>query len=296
MKNNADTTVLFADVSDSTALYEQLGDAAAQALVGQWLQCASEIIEGHRGRVVHRLGDEVLAWFTQADRAADSAQAIQKELQRNAVDFGMRIGIHSGPTPRDDEGKPYGSVVNVASRMVNLAKRGQIILSGDTFSRFSEATRSRSRNIGSIQIKGKKEACEVHELLWSDLGASTIQLPMPGATEATRGLIVVLKGREIRLPSRPMAYSLGRGHSCDVRVNTRVASRRHATLGFRLGSVVLADQSTNGTYVRTDLAQDIYLHRDECILPAQGLISLGVPVSDQHEFLIEFRLYPIAGV
>jgi len=290
MEKCADATILFADVSDSTALYEHLGDAAAQQLVGRWLGCASDIIEGRHGEVIHTLGDEVLACFSAADHAAEAARAIQREVERSTQDFGMRIGMHSGMTSRGEDGKPFGSVVNLASRMVNLAKRGQILLSGQCFAKLSPTMQSRTRSIGSIQIKGKETPCLVHELLWRDLGTSTIQLPMPGTAVGAPGLTISLRGRDQSLAFRPRVYSLGRGKSCDVRVNSRVASRRHATLGFRLGSVVLADQSTNGTYVRTDLAQDIFLHREEFVLPAKGLISLGVPIDDDPHNLIGFAL------
>ena len=68
------TTVVFADISGSVALYETLGNERAAAAVAQLTQWISVSIQSHSGRVVKKLGDGVLGVFGDAAGAALVAQ------------------------------------------------------------------------------------------------------------------------------------------------------------------------------------------------------------------------------
>ena len=70
-------TVLFADVSESTKLYETAGDVIAQQAIGRCLEMMKKATEAAGGRVVKTIGDEVMAIFRLPDAAAAAAAEMQ---------------------------------------------------------------------------------------------------------------------------------------------------------------------------------------------------------------------------
>src|SRR5688572_11494780 len=92
--------VLFVDICSSTQLYETLGDAVAASMVGNCLTKLRERVEQAGGRVVQRIGDELLCLFGTADAALDGARVMQEWI--SLQEFGepalaIRIGCHFGP-------------------------------------------------------------------------------------------------------------------------------------------------------------------------------------------------------
>src|SRR5437762_11315793 len=73
MEESRQTTVLFADVSGSTKLYETAGDAAALTAIGRCIERMRKAAESTGGRVVKTIGDEIMALFPSPDAAAGAA-------------------------------------------------------------------------------------------------------------------------------------------------------------------------------------------------------------------------------
>jgi len=125
----ADLAVGFADLVGFTALSQQLSDRALADVVGHFEEVAFDIVVRAGGRVVKMIGDE--AMFV-CESVADAVR-IGLEL---ADAFGsddalseVRVGIACGPVlPR--EGDYFGPVVNMASRIVNIANPGSVVVSG----------------------------------------------------------------------------------------------------------------------------------------------------------------------
>ncbi|MGZ3670944.1 MAG: adenylate/guanylate cyclase domain-containing protein, partial [Bdellovibrionota bacterium] len=57
-------TVMFADISGSTKLYETVGDKKALELIGQCMSVMLKAVETNHGRVVKTIGDEIMAVFS----------------------------------------------------------------------------------------------------------------------------------------------------------------------------------------------------------------------------------------
>jgi len=72
--------VLFADVSDSTKLYESIGDTAAFGNVREVIGLLRGIAQAYNGRVVKTIGDGLMCVFPSADGAANAAGEIRGQL------------------------------------------------------------------------------------------------------------------------------------------------------------------------------------------------------------------------
>ena len=74
------------------------------------------------------------------------------------------------------------------------------------------------------------------------------------------------------------SVNIGRDKGNDVVVPSQHASRLHARVFGRDGNFVIADQSSNGTFVMVDgSTREIRLRREEALLGERGTIGLGSP-------------------
>src|SRR2546428_3240548 len=100
MEDSRQSTVLFADVSGSTQLYQVAGDTTAHGAISGCLELMRKAVEAARGRVVKTMGDEVMALFPSADAAVAAAATML-----GAVDA-LPAGGAGKPRPR--VGPPAG--------------------------------------------------------------------------------------------------------------------------------------------------------------------------------------------
>ena len=125
--------ILFADIADSTALTERLGDDAfcekARALDGSLRRVIRESggtpIEGKV------LGDGVMAVFASAREAIEGAMRCREEGRHAGLP--LHLGIHAGDVIRetdpDGRGNVYGGAVNIAARVAGESAAGEILVS-----------------------------------------------------------------------------------------------------------------------------------------------------------------------
>lgn len=269
--------MLFADVAGSTRLYEQLGDVDALAAISRCLALAEKIAIGHGGRLVKTIGDEALLVFPGADQAAGAAGEIQRQMAESSpagnARVAFRIGFHFG-TALEVSGDVFGDSVNVAARMVALAKRGQVILSAQTAAALSAALRARVRELDVLTVKGKEKDIGICELLWQDSSADLTALSTRPKWRAAR-IDLRYGARAIELDENSTALTLGRDADNDVVITDRLASRLHARIERRRDKFVLVDQSSNGTFVTIDGEREIQLRHEEMMLRGRGRISFG---------------------
>src|SRR5574343_361274 len=89
-------TVLFADVSGSTALFERLGDREAMHAVERCLKRMKRSIDGYKGETVQIVGDELLAAFESAEAACQAAIDMQQRISDLPPVSGLRLTIRIG--------------------------------------------------------------------------------------------------------------------------------------------------------------------------------------------------------
>ena len=270
--------VLFADVCDSTQLYERLGDAKALATMSRCLEMAREVAVRGGGRLVKTMGDELMLVYATAKQAAESSVAIQEKVSSLARVDGLRldfrIGFHFGDAIERD-GDVFGDSVNTAARLVALAKAGQILTSSSTMAGLPETARPPMREVDTITVKGKQLDLDVVELLWQATAELTVisRRPLLAVTE-----VELHHGAStIRLGPATHAITLGRDDYNDLVIKDQRASRLHARIERRRDKFALVDSSANGTWITFEGEDEFLLHHQECLLKGRGRISFGRP-------------------
>jgi class 3 adenylate cyclase len=126
-------TVLFSDLTGSTALYEQIGDARAFALIEQHFRLAAQAVARHGGAVLKTMGDAVMATFPRAGDAFAAALEMVRETERLHGHHGLRLktGLHEGPclaVRANQRLDLFGTTVNLAARLQAKARGGQVVM------------------------------------------------------------------------------------------------------------------------------------------------------------------------
>jgi class 3 adenylate cyclase len=282
--------VLFADISGSTRLYEELGDAAALARIEHCFTLLSEAALEFGGRVVKTTGDGVMCTFADAGPALDAARFMQVRLAEQAALGGPRlaihVGCHFGPV-LESAGDLYGDCVNVAVRVVGLAKAGQVIATQEIIERLGMRLRERVRLLDHVAVKGKREPLAIFEFGWRD--ADDLTTLWTRLEQPSSRLKLVHAGRDVWFDgANGSALRLGRDAACEIVIVDRRASRQHARIEKRRDKFLIIDESSNGTYVALAGEGEIYLRREELVLRRSGFIGIGQRAGEQEAATLEF--------
>nr|WP_276611717.1 FHA domain-containing protein [Thiorhodococcus mannitoliphagus] len=116
---------------------------------------------------------------------------------------------------------------------------------------------------------------------WQDQVATRVVKVLTPDRQVTRVSKLRLRWRNRHLVLSPDSgeLSLGRGADMDITIDSEFASRDHARIRCQGSAFILADVSTNGTYVNLDDSV-VFIRDDEVILRGQGWISLGKHASE----------------
>jgi class 3 adenylate cyclase len=154
------TVILFADIVDSTALTERLGDGAFRDKARELDGSLRGIIREHSGTPIEGklLGDGVLATFTSARQAIEAALACGRAGEEGGLP--LHLGLHAGDVIRE-ENNVFGGAVNIAARISGLSAPGEVLVSDvvRTLARTSAGVQFEDR--GEQALKGVGEAVRV---------------------------------------------------------------------------------------------------------------------------------------
>lgn len=294
MSRTTELAICFADICDSTALFEEYGDDEAREVVGRVLDVISDVIRDYNGTVVKTIGDEVMGTFTEVIAATSAVtkfpQAVQSDEKLAALGIEIRVGMCYGSVVQEDDGDVYGDAVNTASRLVDWARPEQVVTTARTLDPLPDFFESRTRNLGSTTLRGKEESVEIVELLGEQSGSNLTVVenrdPEP-AQNQSRNVLSLRRGDEtITVEQGPLM--LGRGSKSDLRIADSRVSRMHAVIERQRDSFMLTDSSTNGTYVQIGDEDVMFLHREQLRLHGAGLLSLGRHVDAEDAQLLHF--------
>jgi class 3 adenylate cyclase len=130
-RGERELALLFTDLVDFSTWALEAGDAAALELLREVGDALETAVLQHDGRIVKRLGDGVMATFVSAAAAVEAALDAQEAV--GAIEIAghrprMRAGVHWG-RPRRLGGDYLGVDVNIAARVADRAKAGQVVVS-----------------------------------------------------------------------------------------------------------------------------------------------------------------------
>ncbi len=298
------TTVVFADLTGSTGVFEVLGNALATRAITSLTQWIGEVCQAYGGRVVKTLGDGVLAVFPQAHGAVDAVVEMQRVHQRRIEEqpeklkMRLQVGLAAGEVIEVD-GDCYGDAVNVASRLSDLSGAEQIWATDTVISQIDAPIRGvQFRSLGSINLRGKAESRVVYRIDWQE-EVSTWSVTEPGELEMLsrtaepKGATIEFSWLDQRQSFHwlDMPVHLGREEVAQFVVPDQRVSRLHVRIDWRHGSLVVTDLSSYGTWVRFNGSpKELALRRDETVLHADGEIALGAPFDDFTAPVISFKL------
>ncbi|TNF98834.1 MAG: adenylate/guanylate cyclase domain-containing protein [Gammaproteobacteria bacterium] len=292
-QKNIKCAILFADVAGSTRLYEDVGDDKARAMISHAIESMTQSTTAMRGRVIKTIGDEIMCVFVDADSAVKAGYDMQETISNDYTHgrtLAIRVGAHFGPAILESDGDIFGDAVNIAARMVGIAKAGQFIITEDTVNRLDEDLKADTREFDRAPVKGKKEPMIIYEVMWAQEDVTRMAAPIQLSPQSAKPMQMKLRWRDqqIDLTESNSVTVIGRGDQADFIVDDKLASRLHVRVEVRRGKFVLIDQSTNGTFVRTNDGKEAYLRREELPLLGAGTFSLGQPVSSETAELIYY--------
>ncbi|WP_108661554.1 adenylate/guanylate cyclase domain-containing protein [Acuticoccus kandeliae] len=162
-------TILFADVAESVRLM----DEDEEGTVARWLALQrfveTEVAPTLGGRMVKRLGDGLMLEFDDAVAAVRAAHACLVEAERSNAGVPcdgrlmLRIGVHSGEVLSIDN-DIFGRDVNVASRIMTLARPGELVVTGEIRNVIEDHIDFDYSDLGPCHLRHISEPVRVYRL------------------------------------------------------------------------------------------------------------------------------------
>lgn len=258
--------IWFADIPGFTRLSAE-NEPEALKLLGVLQVAAREIVADHGGNIVKFMGDGVLAEFPSTDPAAEAVLRLQMRLESETASWAsgphkLRAGLHLGDVAVGPDGDIFGDGVNRASRLEELAKPGQLLVSDDVWRQLRRRPDFYFTDGGQHEVRNVPEKMQVYsvkpsEALARSLGTRVTQ-PRPAgkptgpthrpphrraiAVGATTGIIAFLS---------LIVWSAFRPDTVDMRVHD--GTLRVAVLPF----AVQGDQAEENAYLGMGIAEEM---------------------------------------
>lgn len=269
-------TILFADISKSSTIYEQLGDQAAQKVVGAILNRLTDLAVKFEGKVIKTVGDAIISTFPSTGNAIEAAKSMQLAMadDGNPPQINIHIGIHHGTVVIDNE-DIFGDAVNVASRVVDYANPRQIVATRAAVKNLPEDSSHFTKYITKITAKNISGELELFEIIYEDQNTTMVIDCRELSRAIYSSLYLMRSGQTIVVDVQKPMVSIGREDFNDIIIQYSWISRTHAYIENRNGVYMIKDKSTNGTFVYPQNADPIYVNKGEHPLPGKGVIVFG---------------------
>jgi adenylate cyclase len=149
----------FLDISGYTRLTQEKGDAAAAELAEQLARLVQRTSVQHGGRPVKWLGDGVMFFFKDPGPGVVAALDMVDGISEAGLPP-AHVGLHAGPV-LFQEGDYFGQTVNVASRIAEYARPGEVLVSQEVVAA-SEGAVASFTEIGPVELKGVSGTVRLH--------------------------------------------------------------------------------------------------------------------------------------
>ncbi|MFT4540273.1 MAG: adenylate cyclase [Planctomycetota bacterium] len=287
------TVVMFSDIADSSRLYRELGEERASEVVNMVLHDMEQCIQRGTGKVLARIGDELLVVYDDpADAIATALQLEDATLRTSSIvklgrSILLRTGLYSGRV-LEREGKIYGDCVYAAKRVTDLAKAGQILV-GPELAQVASTMGISCRFHQELTLKGQGQLTMLSELLRDAAEETLLASAQPVQRSTLRVELVYQQQRFTLEPGQ--CLRIGRMPPAQLLINIAQVSRLHATIRNEEHRVVIEDVSTNGTYLlREASTQPEFQRKATTHLDAEGWIGFGGPPKPRTQHSVQFRI------
>ncbi len=279
--------VLYADISGSSRIYEQVGDATAQRDIVRCLNLLAEVAHGHGGCLEQTIGDEVMCSFVLPDKAAQAAVAMHERLREASAAklfvsgvLRVKIGWHYGLAEAHG-GELGGALPVVAQQVTGLARPDEILATDAAVSALSSSWRSAAQRLDTIDSRVDGQAMTLYRLPWDkDEEVTQFRLGKTPARVVTSKRLVLRHGElEVVLDADHRRCAIGRGRDSDLATGSRFTSKRHAEVVYRRGRFYVIDNSINGTFIAPASGTVQHLHHEQAVLSGTGVIMFGSPAN-----------------
>jgi len=203
-----EASVLFGDLRGFTSLTAQRGDREAFRIARGFFELVEQQVKQGGGRLLKTYGDGVMTSFDSPEAAVHASVGMQRALQeRNETGsddpLSAGIGLAIGEVVRTADDL-FGHTVNLAKRLADLAKGGQIVAAPAVYGRCRNAPGMRFQDLGRRELRGIGQE-RVYEIIWRNevarLTTSSDALDLV-LTEGDRLVIEIAKPLRERLEAK----------------------------------------------------------------------------------------------
>jgi class 3 adenylate cyclase len=187
-------TVIFCDLRNFTEFSSMVEPEEAMKVLREYYQAIGALLKRYEATIEHFAGDGLMAFFNDPlpcpdpeERAVRMAMMMQRDVdkliegwRKRGIKLGFGIGISSGYATLGRIGSEQqfhyaaiGSVANLASRLCDEAKSGQILITESVYSKVDQFTKV--KHIGDVSLKGFPKPVPVLELVALKDDPSTVQ-------------------------------------------------------------------------------------------------------------------------
>jgi len=238
----------------------------------------------------------LIGLFPTADSAFGVACSVQQACREHGygsalADVRILVDRVAGDLSGDIAKSTAGTGRELAEQLLKKVPPGQIFATGTVREHLSELSHARFQlyEQGAAGTEKGEQLCQV---ICNDETITRLAIPTQyqESPNATRSLNLRWRDNTMTLTPESPSLTIGRGDQSDIQIESELASRNHACLGFQQTNFILTDQSTNGTFVQIDNDDEVFLHNEQIVLRSRGVISLGRHIRAGRGKLIYFKL------
>ncbi len=164
-ENRVTRTIGFVDLSGFTVYTQEQGDEAAVLALKFFRDATREVCARHGVRMAKWLGDGAMLIGVEAEDLAETMTDLRNIFTNSDAPLPLKAGVATGPVILFEGDDYIGSIVNLASRLADMAQPGQLLAPKDFVSAIMVNTEAIA--LGPVSVKGFAEPIEIVALVES---------------------------------------------------------------------------------------------------------------------------------
>ena len=164
-ENRVTRTIGFVDLSGFTRYTQENGDEAAVRTLKFFRDVTREICARHGVRIAKWLGDGAMLIGVEAEDLAETMTDLRRTFTESDSPLPLKAGVATGQVILFEGDDYIGSIVNLASRLADMAEPGQLLAPKEFVSAIMVNTEAIA--IGPVSVNGFPEPIEIVALVQS---------------------------------------------------------------------------------------------------------------------------------